>query len=231
MAAQATQIGMKKTTETRPDKSRPRDPERTRAQIMDAALQQFAANGYHGAKIDDISKAAACNARLIYHYYGSKEGLYLAALARIYSQIRDAEKQLNLDRLPPRDAMRALVEFTFDFFDTNVLFGKITRNENLLGGRFINKTTAIQEMSHPLIAKIGEILERGVAEGVFTQRCDPLQLYVTIVAISAHHLNAVHTLSATFGEDLSDPDWRADRRAHAVAFVLNGLGATESHTT
>ena len=210
------------------EKARSRDPERTKAQIMDAALQTFAAHGYHGARVEEIARAAACNARLIYHYYGSKEELYLAALERIYSQIRAEERGLRLERLPPAAAIRALVEFTFDFFDTNDVFGKITRNENLLAGRFISKTPAISEMSRPLIGKIGAVLERGYAEGAFTQRVDPLQLYVTIVAISAHHLNSAHTLSATFGENLADRDWRAARRAHAVSFVLHGLGATES---
>ena len=194
---------------------------------MRGALQQFADSGYHGAKIEDIARAASCNARLIYHYYGNKERLYLAALERIYAQIRAEESELNLDTLPPADAIQALVEFTFDFFESNPVFGKITRNENLLGGRYISKTSAIREMSRPLLTKIGVVLERGYAEGVFTQRADPLHLYVTIVAISAHHLNSVHTLSATFGQDLTDPDWRAERGRHAVSFVLHALGAPE----
>lgn len=210
------------------DKARSRDPERTKGQILQGALQQFAASGYHGAKIEDIARAASCNARLIYHYYGNKEQLYLAALERIYAQIRKEERELNLDTLPPTHAVQALVEFTFDFFDTNPVFGKITRNENLLGGRYISKTSAIREMSRPLLTKIGAVLERGYVEGVFTQREDPLHLYVTIVALSAHHLNSAHTLSATFGQDLTDPAWRAERRRHVVSFVLHALGATES---
>ncbi len=117
-----------------PENTRSRDPQRTKNQIMQAAVETFAAHGYHGAKIGDIAGAAECNARLIYHYYGNKEKLYLAALEHIYAKIREQEQQLKLDQRDPLAAIQTLVEFTFDFFDSNTTFVKITRNENLLGG-------------------------------------------------------------------------------------------------
>jgi TetR/AcrR family transcriptional regulator len=204
---------------------RSRDPERTRAQLLEAALAEFADHGFHGARVDRITKAVGCNPRLLYHYFGSKEKLYIAALEHIFDDIRTQERDLHLGQLPPRAALERLVEFTYDFFDGNPLFVKLARNENLLEGRFIAQTTAVRASSQPLIEAIARIIERGVAEGVFARRADPLQLYVTIVALSAHHLNNGHTLSAIFGIDMLSAEWRAARRAHTVALILQAFDA------
>lgn len=210
-------------------KPRSRDPARTKAQILEAALAEFSKHGYEGATVKSIAAGAACNPRLIYHYYGSKEDLYRAALREIYAEIRAREGDLSLEALPPEDAIVRLTEFTFDFFDTHPRFVSITLNENLMQGQFLRKLPEIHDLSKPLISKMADLLERGVQMGVFRAGTDPLQLYVSIVSLSAHHINAAHTLSATFGTDMTANDWRAARRSHVVAFVLFALTRPESH--
>ncbi len=59
-----------------------RNPERTRARILSAALKEFAANGFAGARVDAIARRAAINKRMLYHYFGDKEGLFRAVLRR-----------------------------------------------------------------------------------------------------------------------------------------------------
>lgn len=209
---------------------RSRDPERTKAQILDAALKEFAAHGYDGSTIHKIARRAACNPRLIYHYFGSKDDLYLAALRQVYSEIRAEESKLQLDTLPPREAIVRLAGFTFDFFDRNGPFVAITRSENLLSGQFVRQIPELKDNANPLIDKIAAVLQRGVKEGVFRAGIDPLQLYVSIVALSAHHINAAHTLSATFGTDFMASDWRNARRDHVIALVSMALLQLESPT-
>ncbi|MCI5112162.1 MAG: TetR family transcriptional regulator [Marivita sp.] len=215
-------------TDTHVAPVRTRDPERTRAQILEAALTEFAAHGFDGAKVHAIAESAGCNARLIYHYFDSKERLYIAALRRIYSEIRAREEDLHLDTLPPEQAIRRLTETTFDFFGNNSVFLSITRSENLLGGRFISQEPEIQKMSQPFLDKIADVLKRGHEAGVFRDGIDALQLYVSIVALSAHHINASHTLSATFGRDLSTEAWRQDRRQHVIEMVQAAVRQRES---
>lgn len=209
-------------------KIRSRDPERTRGEILASALSEFSQNGYDGAKIQKIAQGAGCNPRLIYHYFGSKDDLYLAALRHIYAEIRARETELNLDALSPREAIMRLAEFTFDFFDTNSVFVSITRSENLLGGQFVRQVPEITRLSNPLIQKIAEVLEKGVAAGQIRAGVDPLQLYVSLVALSAHHINSAHTLSATFGTDFTAQDWRQARRTHVLSFVDAAVSAPES---
>jgi TetR/AcrR family transcriptional regulator len=55
---------------------RQRDPERTRARILDAAKVEFGAKGYAGARVSDIANRAGVNKQLISYYFGGKEGLY-----------------------------------------------------------------------------------------------------------------------------------------------------------
>lgn len=216
------------TEPARKKELRRRDPERTRRQLLESALREFADHGFHGARVDRITRSVGCNPRLLYHYFGSKEKLYIAALEEIFSDIRTQEQNLELARLAPTEALRRLIEFTYDFFDSNPLFVKITRNENLLEGRYITQTDAIRASSQPLIDSIADILDRGRQERVFRHHYDPLQVYVTIVALSAHHLNNGHTLSAIFGTDMLSTEWRRARRAHTVSLVLNSLLGSDS---
>lgn len=203
---------------------RSRDAGRTQARILSVAVRDFAEHGFHGARIDRIAKTAKCNSRMIYHYFGGKEQLYIAALDSVYAAIRTREAQLDFTKGDPLRTARELVEFTFDYFASNAVFVKMIRNENLLGGKYITRSQTIRDMSQPLIVAIGRLIERGHASGAFSCKPDPVQLYLSIVALSAHHLNNAATLGTVVGQDLKDPGWQAERRTHAVDLILGYLG-------
>ncbi|KAF0119706.1 MAG: tetR [Xanthobacteraceae bacterium] len=95
---------------------RKRDSAGTRARILNVATREFANKGYEGAKTDDIADRARINKRMIYHYFSSKELLYLAVLEAAYERARSAEQKLELDQLAPVEALTRFVEFTFDSF-------------------------------------------------------------------------------------------------------------------
>lgn len=60
-----------------------RNAERTKGNILAAAVREFAQNGFSGARVDCIADAAGCNKGMIYQYYGSKEKLYELSLIHI----------------------------------------------------------------------------------------------------------------------------------------------------
>jgi len=204
--------------------TRARNPEQTRSALLEAAANEFAQYGFDGARVERIVRAAGCNMRMLYHYFQSKENLYLEVLEGVYSDIRQREQGLDLESLPPLSAIRQLTRFTWDHISANRLFIDIGRNENLVGGRFISQSKTISEMSSPLIRQIAGVIARGRESAVFRHDVDALQLYISIVALSAHHLGNVHTLSAVFQTDLSSPDWIAERRKHVEVMVLRMLG-------
>ena len=200
----------------------------TREAILQAALAEFAEHGYSGARIERIVAKANSNMRLIYVHFGSKEELYAAALEAVYAEIRAKERDLDLANLEPLVAMERLIDFTIDHFLNHPAFRSLTTYENLLGGQTVAKSKTIAALSSPLIQTIRGVLQRGQSEGVFRRSVDPLQLYVSIVALASHHLNNVYTLSATFQVDLSAPEWRAERAEHVrtmlLAYLTGGTG-------
>ena len=108
-----------------------RNPERTREAILAAATEEFSQNGLDGARVDRIDRRAGVNKRMLYHYFGNKDDLFLAVLEAVYRDIRSHELELNLESLAPTAAMRELVEYTFDYYIANPHFIRLLNNENL----------------------------------------------------------------------------------------------------
>jgi AcrR family transcriptional regulator len=200
-----------------------RDPERTRAAILDAATQEFTANGLNGARVDAIAQRAGANKRMIYHYFGGKDGLYLAVLEAAYEAIRVAELELHLADRDPVDGMRELVLFTWRYFLKHPEFLSLLGTENLNKASYLKRSKRIRELHSPLVGIISTLLERGEKARVFRPGVDPVQLYVTIASLGFFYLSNVHTLSTIFGRDLSAPRSIEARGQHIVDVVLNFL--------
>jgi AcrR family transcriptional regulator len=220
----SSQSPARSSAEPRSGRNR-RAPERTREQILRAAVVEFSEKGLGGARVDSIARRAAANKRMIYHYFGSKEALFLAVLERTYDDIRKAEADLHLDQLDPVTAMGRLVEFSFGYFIENPHFIRLLNSENLHGARHLRRSTRIRDMHSPLVEMIGRMLRRGQREGAFRRRVDPVQLYITIAALGYFYFANIHTLSTVFGVDLADRRLIAQRRRHAVDVVLGYLRA------
>jgi TetR/AcrR family transcriptional regulator len=200
-----------------------RNPERTREAILRAAQVEFSAHGLSGGRIDKIARRAGANKRMIYHYFGSKDGLYLAALERVYEGLRGTERTLQLDHLAPKEAIRRLVEFNFDYTRRHPELVSLINNENLYRARHLRKSKKIRELHSPFVALIDGILARGVAGGVFRPGIDPVQLYITIAAVGYFFHSNNWTLSAIFDRDLSSATACRRRRAHNVEMILNAI--------
>lgn len=202
-----------------------RDPDRTREAILAAAQHEFAAKGLSGGRVDAIARRARANKRMIYHYFGSKDGLYLAALERVYADLRGTERTLDLAHLAPEAAIRRLVEFTFDYSRRHPELISLINNENLHGAKHLRKSKKVRELHSPFVALIGDILRRGVAQGVFRQGLDPVDLYITIAAVGYFYLSNNRTLSAIFGRDLGAAAACRSRKRHNVDVILHAIRA------
>ncbi len=207
----------------RPGGATIRDPERTKASILAAATREFTEKGFGGARIDAIARRARINKRMLYHYFGGKELLYLAVLEQSYAAIRAAEAGLDLGHRPPREAMRELVLFTWHYFLAHPEFLSLLGTENLMRGRFVKKSERAVIMNSPIIAELRDVLARGSGDGVFRAGLDPLDIYITIAALGFFYLSNRWTLSAAFARDLMDPAELARWEAHIVEVMLSYL--------
>jgi AcrR family transcriptional regulator len=204
-----------------------RDPEGTRARILDAATQEFARHGLGGARVDRIAERAGANKRMLYYYFGDKDELFLAVLEDAYARIRRAELELRLGDVPPAEGVRRLVEFTWRYYLRHPEFLTLLNSENLHRARHLKRSKHITSMNSPLIETLGGVLRRGEAEGAFRGDVDPLQLYISIAGLAYFYLSNNHTLSRVFGRDLASAAERRARLAHMESLVLGYLAAPQ----
>ncbi len=181
--------------------TRTQDPEGTRQNILDIASEEFALNGLSGARIDEIAARTRSSKRMIYYYFGDKEGLYLNALENAYRLVREGEAKLDIEGLPPVEALSRLVEFTFDHHHRHEEFIRMVMIENIHHGQYLDKSTAIRELNVTAIDHIARIYERGVTEGVFRNGLDPVELHWQVSALCFFNVSNRATFSKIFGRD------------------------------
>jgi AcrR family transcriptional regulator len=209
-----------------PAEERLRDADRSQATILAAARDEFAEHGLGGARMERIAERAGLNKRLIYYYFDDKEALFGAVLEQAYRDIRGAEQALHLLELPPADALRRLVEFTWNYYLNHPEFLTLLNSANLHKARHLVASSRARELNSPLVDTLAQILERGRREGSFRGGVDPVQLYVSIAGMAYFYLSNNHTLSAIFGRDLMGPKALNERLTHMsdviLGYVLRG---------
>lgn len=204
---------------------RTNDPDRTVADILAVATAEFAEKGYSGARIDEIAERMATSKRTIYYYFGGKEALYLAVLEEAYRRIRTLEHEIDIDHLEPAEALRQLVGFTFDYQNANPDFVRLVMNENILKAEFLRRSKEIQRLNIPAIDSLRSIYERGVASGAFRPGLDPVDLHMTISALSFFNVANRHTFGVIFKHDMGAPDSLAARRANVIEALVRYVRA------
>jgi AcrR family transcriptional regulator len=208
-----------------PTPSRTNDPERTMADILAVAIQEFADKGLAGARIDAIAAATRTSKRMIYYYFGSKDGLYVAVLEEAYRRMRQIEGGLSLADLAPEAALRRLVAFTVDYQLAHPEFIRLVMTENIHRGEYLAQSSTIREVNVPAIEGLRQVYERGVAEGVFRPGLDPVDLHMSISALSVFNVANRHTFSLIFQRDLDAPQALAQRRENIVETIVRYVRA------
>jgi AcrR family transcriptional regulator len=199
---------------------RTNDPERTMADIIAVATHEFSEKGLAGARIDVIAEAMRTSKRMIYYYFGSKEALYVRVLEEAYRRIRAIEAGLHLEDLAPEDALRKLVGFTVDYQLANPDFIRLVMTENIHRGEFLAQSKAIQKLNVPAIDAVREVYQRGVKAGVFRAGIDPVDLHMSISALSFFNTANRHTFALIFKRDFDSPAAIVARRDSIIEMVL-----------
>ena len=187
----------------------------TRDSLLRAATKVFAKHGLSGASVDKISKAAKSYDRMIYYYFGSKEGLFVAVLEETYRKFNESESALELDPEQPVESLLAVTRFVMAYYRKNPEFVRLLNSENLHRGKHINKSRRAGEYSSPAIAIVDKVLKSGVEKGLFRADIGARDLYLLIASTGYFYQSNRYTLSAFLGQNLDDPK----AVAHWEAFV------------
>lgn len=190
------------------------------AGILDVATKEFGEKGLSGARIDEIAAATQTSKRMIYYYFGSKDGLYVAVLEEAYRRMRTIEAQLHLDDLSPQDALRKLVGFTFDHHHDNPDFIRLVMSENMQRGEYLAKSNLIQKLNTSVIDTVRKLYERGLADGVFRAQLDPIDIHASISALTFYNVSNRHTFDLIFKRSSHTAKALAARRANIIETIL-----------
>lgn len=188
-----------------------RDPVAARARLLQAAVDEFSAHGYSGARTDRIAQSAGTNIRMLYHYFGGKDALYVVVLETVLADLRHDELQLDAEALPPMEGLLRIFDFVAGHFAAHPQLRKLLAFENLNEARHLARSGRIPEMATPVLNLIRKLLARGAATGEVRAGVDALHLYVAMVSLSYYGRAHAYTLSRIFNKDLQKPAWQ---RAH-----------------
>ena len=194
--------------------------QQTRESILRAAIKVFAQHGYEGGSVEKISRLAKSYDRMIYYYFGSKEGLFIEVLEDMYRRMNDAELALVLDPEQPVASLQGVIDFVVSYYGKNPEFITLLNTENLHRGKHISKSNRARDYSSPAIAIIRQLLESGARQGVFRPDMVARDVYLLIAATAYFYNSNRHTLSAFLGEDLKAPEAMAHWRDFIITTVL-----------
>lgn len=197
-----------------------RNADVAKADLIHSACREFAEKGFALAGIEAIAEPTGLNKKMIYHYFGSKEGLYIAVLEQAYVGIREMEESLGLDQLAPLDAIRKLVEATWDYYVANPEFLALVNQENLMRATYLKKSGVVKMRTSTLLNRVQSVLDRGVVDGTIRPGIDPMQLNHSIAALGFYYLNNRFTNTELYSFDHMTSQALATRRAFNVDFIM-----------
>ncbi len=210
-------------TEKNDDAKRPRwkqDPEAVRLDILRVATQAFASHGLSGTRVADIAAKTQTSKRMIYYYFGDKEGLYRQALEAVYDVVRRGEDQLELATRPPLEALKELVAFTFDHHAQNPDFVRLVMIENIHQAKHLKTSNIIRQLNASAIEKLEDICRRGQQKGEFRADIDALKLHWQISSLSFFNVSNRPTFSEVFGDRLWDTEEQENIRQLVIDTVV-----------
>jgi AcrR family transcriptional regulator len=199
------------------------DAERTKADILAVATEEFATYGLSGARVDAIAEKTRTSKRMIYYYFQGKEGLYRAVLEKAYTEIRSIDSQEGIEDADPVAAIRKIVEITFDYDENHPFFISLVAVENVHRGRNIAKLPSIRKRNTSVLRVLDTILRRGAKEGVFRNDVSALDLHLFISAFCVFRVSNRFTFGTIFDCDLSEPSVRTRHKKMLVDAVLRYL--------
>ncbi len=203
--------------------TRTNDPERTKADILAVASQEFAESGYSGGRVDEIAERTKTSKRMIYYYFGSKDGLYQAVLLEYYAKLRGAEAELHLEGQPPLQAIQRLIEFTYDWHITHADGVRLVMVENIHRARHLAALPSIEPVNSKVIQLVESMLARGVTEGVIRKGVNALDFYLSIAALCYFSVSNRYTINAIFGYDMGASENFAARRGAILEMLLRSI--------
>lgn len=199
-----------------------RNPDRTKRRLLQAAIRLFSERGFHGVSVDEIVAKAKSNKRMVYHYFGSKEDIYLAALVEVFGRLESVEFQAVVGDGAPDAQLSELLASYFKFLDENPEFVRMLLWENLERGRHIARAAA-QLSKNPFVERFRALIEQGVKAGLFRAPIDIKHLLVNFIGLCFIYHSNQYSLQTSLDLAFDTPASKELRVKQALDLVFHGL--------
>lgn len=207
-----------------PEQPEPGKPN-TLKRILGAARQAFSGNGLAGARIEDIAQEAGVTKQLIHHYYGTKEGLFVAVLDEASDTIMSELVGLEVDSLSPTDALRRVLNHFFDQYQNDPMMGSLALEGIRYHDAHQTPRNHFLELAPKLIDKLEVILQRGAQSGVFKPGINARLFLATAALVTTGWFTNRYSTSALTGLDTYSEEGLRVWREHSADFVLASIAA------
>src|SRR5256885_6486250 len=204
------------------------EPEKTRAAILKAALEEFAHEGVTGARTDEIARSAGVNKALLYYYFKDKEGLYSAVLEQVFSGLYSrVNAVLDREDLGPKEKMLSYVETHFDYIASSPVYPRLVQREFMRTGRnSLSLVSRIMERhGRPVYAKLLKLIAEGSESGDF-RPVDPPQALTSILGVIVFYFISLPAQQLMSSGDPFSRERIAARRAAVLDFISAALFST-----
>lgn len=207
-------------------------PEESRAAILHAAAQEFAEHGIAGARTDEIARGAHVNKALLYYYFKDKETLYSAVLSEAFAGLKTTVFEVLDSDLPPREKMLAYVGAYFDFIASNQMYPRLMQREMMSAreGQSSQIEKLIKNYLKPIFGKVGAVMQKGIAEGVF-RPVNPAHFVPSMVAMIVFYFSSAPVMQKIVGFNPLTPERIAERRAAVLDFISAALFVPKGSVT
>lgn len=195
---------------------------KTRNKILKTATRLIADKGYHAVSVDEIVDKAGVNKRMVYHYFGNKEGLYREILLEEYSKLG----ALEIAELAPQDPIEkvvpSIVHTYFTFLKKNKVFVRLLLWENLNHGRAL-KTFNESLSKAPVLDLLEESIIHAREEGRVRREINPKLLLVSLIGNCMIYYSNQHTLSAALEIELTNEQTLQEAETFIAETILHGI--------
>jgi AcrR family transcriptional regulator len=195
--------------------------------LLDAARREFSDKGIAGARMEEIARAAGVTKQLVYHYFAGKEQLFACVLDAAADKVTAELLALELDHLPAREAMRALLAHAFDQYRADPALGSLAQQGQRYHDAHVADRSRFPEIAPALGAQVQRLLERGVRDGDFRADIDARLFHAATSLLVTGGFTNRYMVSAVAGIDLGTTQGIELWRDFAINFALCALLCTE----
>lgn len=208
--------------------SQKRDPQKTRATILKCATRAFARSGFEGASLSEILEKAHLNKRMVYHYYGSKEGLYRAvhihqwqSLAEWFAQELTPTATMNAAQPMSEAVLVKAIEIFHEFASSHQEFLRLLLWDALEGGKV--SRSIWKDIRGPLYWRMEALVQAAQDTGVVPKDLQASHFVMSFMGAILFYFAGAHSLVDVFQQEPLSESALQERKAQIVALFRHVL--------